>query len=213
MSDCPNAEMRDRLPDLLHERLDEGARAAILAHVDDCVDCHLELALLREARIALSPSGVVSVDVMSIARLVVERTGRSPSPSVPSRRHARWGDWRIAASIVLLAIGAGGFAIERGTRQRQSVVPVVSTAAPIVQMPNAGASTSVAIPADRGRDQPNAVASIKSAELSAAGGVSELSESDLQSLLESLNDLDAVPPTESDPVLVRVTLPGTGSSE
>src|SRR2546429_521739 len=103
MSDCPNAEMRDRLPDLLHEQLDARARAAVMAHVEDCVDCHVELALLREARVALSPSGVVSIDVASIARVVVERT-RTPVSGSP-RRRVRWTDWRIAASIAVLAVG------------------------------------------------------------------------------------------------------------
>ena len=53
MTDCSSAEMRDRLPDLLHERLDPSARAAVMAHVADCQDCDLELALLREARVAI----------------------------------------------------------------------------------------------------------------------------------------------------------------
>ena len=34
MTDCPNAEMRDRLPDLLHERLETSVRAAVMAHVE-----------------------------------------------------------------------------------------------------------------------------------------------------------------------------------
>ena len=38
MTDCPNAEMRDRLPDLLHERLETSVRAAVMAHVDQCDD-------------------------------------------------------------------------------------------------------------------------------------------------------------------------------
>ena len=36
MNDCPNAEIRDRLPDLLHDRLDPSARAAVTAHVATC---------------------------------------------------------------------------------------------------------------------------------------------------------------------------------
>ncbi|PYP60840.1 MAG: hypothetical protein DMD26_18920, partial [Gemmatimonadetes bacterium] len=57
MTDCPNAEMRDRLPDLLHERLDASARAVVMAHVADCDDCRAELVVLREARVVLA-SGV-----------------------------------------------------------------------------------------------------------------------------------------------------------
>jgi hypothetical protein len=50
MNDCPNAEIRDRLPDLLHDRLDVSTRAAVMAHVDDCVDCRAELELLKGVR-------------------------------------------------------------------------------------------------------------------------------------------------------------------
>src|SRR3954468_7457848 len=211
MSDCPNAEMRDRLPDLLHERLDERARAAGMAPVEDCADCHVELALLREARIALSPSGVLSIDLASITRVVVERT-RTPVSALPRRRSrwGDWGDWRIAASVVLAA-GAGAMMIAR--HPASSKVPGASAVSPRASAPNVGASTSVASAVDRERIGPSAVVTERRAELSAAGGVSELSETDLQSLLESLNDIDAVPPTDPEPVTVRVTLPGTGSSE
>ena len=49
MNDCQNAEMRDQLPDLLHDRLDAAARAMLTAHVASCTDCREELALLRVA--------------------------------------------------------------------------------------------------------------------------------------------------------------------
>ena len=47
MNDCSNADIRDQLPDLLHDRLSVTARAAVVAHVDSCVDCRDELELLR----------------------------------------------------------------------------------------------------------------------------------------------------------------------
>ena len=65
MTDCPNAEMRDRLPDLLHERLEKSVRAAVMAHVDQCEDCRAEMTLLRDARSALSPA-VPAIDVAAI---------------------------------------------------------------------------------------------------------------------------------------------------
>src|SRR5690349_19449704 len=107
MTDCPNAEMRDRLPDLLHERLETSVRAAVLAHIDECDDCRAEMVLLREARIVLSPEMRV-VDVVGISRVVIEKT-RTPVTAAVHR--ARWMDWRIAASIALLAIGAGSVAL------------------------------------------------------------------------------------------------------
>jgi hypothetical protein len=48
------------------------------------------------------------------------------------------------------------------------------------------------------------------AELSAAGGVSDLSDRDLRALLDDLQSIDAEPSTDPEPVSVRITLPGRG---
>src|SRR4029079_3088314 len=98
MTDCPNAEMRDRLPDLLHERLETSVRAAVMAHVDECDDCRAEIALLREAHVVLSPA-VRAVDGVAISRVLIERTRRPVNA-----RRSPWMDWRIAASIALLVV-------------------------------------------------------------------------------------------------------------
>ncbi|HEV8233601.1 MAG TPA: zf-HC2 domain-containing protein, partial [Gemmatimonadaceae bacterium] len=115
MTDCPNAEMRDRLPDLLHERLDASARAVVMAHVDGCDDCRAELMLLREASVALT-SDVRGVDITSITRVVI---GLTAGAQEPTRRRARspWMDWRVAASIAVLAVGGASFAVVRARQQ------------------------------------------------------------------------------------------------
>jgi len=56
-------------------------------------------------------------------------------------------------------------------------------------------------------------ATAASAELSAAGGVGDLSDSDLRALLDDLNSIDAMPSAEPEPVTVRVAVPGSGSIE
>jgi hypothetical protein len=50
MTDCPNVDVRERLPDLLQGALGPGLRAAVLAHVAQCADCAAELDVLRRAR-------------------------------------------------------------------------------------------------------------------------------------------------------------------
>src|SRR5438093_1509752 len=49
MNDCANADIRDQLPDMLHERLSASARAAVMAHVSNCPDCRDELELVPRA--------------------------------------------------------------------------------------------------------------------------------------------------------------------
>jgi len=212
MTDCPNAEMRDRLPDLLHERVDTATRAVVMAHVESCTDCRAELAMIREAHVALV-SGIRSVDVAAITRVVVERT-RAPQASATRRPmpHAALGsllDWRVAASIAVLLVGGGSVFLMRANRaDHQSTVipPIVAT-----EVSHAGASTTVANHV--AQHESTTAATPARTELSAGGEVSDLSESDLRALLHDLNGMDAVPSTDPEPVVVRVSLPGNGGSE
>ena len=54
MTDCPNVEMRELLPELLHDHLPVAERMRVEAHVGECEACMSELALLRSARRALA---------------------------------------------------------------------------------------------------------------------------------------------------------------
>jgi len=195
--------MRDRLPDLLHERLEMSVRAAVMAHVDGCDDCRAEMTLLREARSVLSPE-MRAVDVVAISRVVIERSRR---PAMATRRRSPWMDWRIAASVALLLVSAGS--VKLLVRSHEAPSPVVAVADSPSVSPNAALPEPVAaVPA--ARSEPETAAS---AELSAAAAVSDLSESELRALLSDLDQIDAVPSTEPEQVNVRVSLPGNGSSE
>ena len=205
MTDCPNAEMRDRLADLLHERLEASVRATVMAHVDTCADCRAEMLLLREARIVLSPE-MRAVDVVAISRVVVEKTRM---PVNRWSRRSRWMDWRIAASVALLVVGAGSVRLLSRSRFEQPRISVVDTPAVV---PNA-APTGPLVTEPIRRSETAGAARAATAELSAAGPVNDLSESDLRALLKELDQFDAVPSTEPEPVNVRVSLPGNGSSE
>src|SRR5262245_6111335 len=130
MSDCENAEIRDRLPDLIHDRLDAYDRATVMAHIEGCAACRDEVELLRAAR-AMFDARAPRVDVGRIVRAL-------PSP-VPARQR-RWVDWRVAAAIVVMLAGGGSVALlSRGVRalpgDSVAVAPVVAT--PVTGAPNA----------------------------------------------------------------------------
>ena len=97
MTDCPNAEIRDQLPDLLHGHLDATSKARVESHLRDCAACRQELELLRAVRASL-PN--VRVDV-----------GRIVSALPAPRRRRSWNSWvwQLAAAVVFLA--AGGSAV------------------------------------------------------------------------------------------------------
>jgi anti-sigma factor RsiW len=204
--------MRDRLPDLLHERLEASARAAVAAHVNECADCRAELALLRQVRVSLT-SGIVGVDTVAIARTVVARTAPRPTSAA---RGARWADWRLAAAVVVLVVGGASVATvyarhgtpndsARGSQAVIAAVPPVDTVAPL--------SARAAVDTAQHTTIAEATVPKASAELAAAGDVSQLSESELRTLLGDLDTIEAVPSTDPEPVTVRVSLPERGGTE
>src|SRR5919199_2150612 len=96
MSDCPNVEIRDRLPDLVHGTLRGEQLAAVEAHVAQCPACAAEVALLRTARRALRHAPAVDV-----ARVAAAVQRRAAGPVAPRRRPAP--RWRVGAGIAAMA--------------------------------------------------------------------------------------------------------------
>ena len=123
MTDCPNGDIRDLLPDLLHGRLDAVARAEVESHLRGCEDCRDELELLRSMRSALRRAPAVNVE-----RIAAEIPPyRAPVQQRPARS---WGGWRIAAAVMLLAAGGTSVVVARnGDRKPAIVAPAPAPAA------------------------------------------------------------------------------------
>ncbi len=208
MNDCPNADVRDLLPDLVHERLGVGARATVAEHVAGCPDCAAELELLRQFR---ATRRTPRVDVASIVAAV-------PPYRAVARRS--WVGWRAAAAITILVAGASSVAlIQRGTPSSirvgtqasaapvsTSVVPGVSATTPTLvaaspePLPRIAIPNSLPTPANIAED-PAAVPVGR--ELAMGGGaMGDLDDHELASLLKDIESLDAVPSidVESTPV-------------
>ncbi len=110
MTDCSNVEMRERLPELVHDALAAGERAAVLAHVASCPECADELELLREAQRVLHGAPVPVVDTAAIvAALPRPRVMAASRPAM--RRSPTL--FRIAAAISFISIGGISVAVAR----------------------------------------------------------------------------------------------------
>src|SRR5829696_8640385 len=97
MNDCPNADVRDLLPDLVHGRLTADARSAVEQHLASCADCRAELELLRAAARSFAQGPTVNV-----GRIVAAL----PAPARSRPAAARGiGGWRRAAAIAAVAAG------------------------------------------------------------------------------------------------------------
>jgi hypothetical protein len=195
MSDCPNGDVRDLLPDYLHDRLTPADRRVVDAHLATCAACRDELALLRELRGTLrrAPAG----DMDAIAAAI-------PAYRAPAPRRVASG-WRVAAAVAAIVVGGTSVVlIRRVERPADSPeLPAVAT------LPSRGDATRPA-PAEAAQPTPDDLASAgrppatasepiqpRERELAVAGAaINELNDGELASLVADLETLDAVPSTE-----------------
>lgn len=202
MSDCTNLEMRDLLPDLARGALSGSSLVAIEAHVATCSGCRDELALVRKALgvLGATPSVDTARIVAAVARSTAVRRDAAAAVAQTRRRRASTfatpgrRAWLAAASVV--AIVSAAVLASNGDRRPESanVTPVVVQAEnPATSLPVASEPTGPTTPGPAAR-----------VELVMGGGVSDLADADLESLLEVLDDVDAeldVEPTVLSPVL------------
>jgi hypothetical protein len=257
MVDCPRDDIRDLLPDLVHDQLEPAERVRVEQHLVDCELCAAELELLRSLR--ATAFATPDVDVDSIARAVVasmqgsdveaareagvvpisEARRRLAGSSTPAagqsatRRASRTSSqrpvgarvpqrWRIAAAVALVAAGAGGYALTGGggaslrrpTEQttvassRRAASDAGAPAAAPLRNESKAASPAPAAPAAPLVTADLAGAAATSTDSAAAtpgplilgAALNELSESDMQALLQSVDDLEAMPDLEPHPL-------------
>jgi hypothetical protein len=108
MIDCPNVEMRDRLPDLVNETLSVAERDLVLEHLAGCAACTAEIEILRTTRLIL----LKATPKVNVAAIVgaLPQYGVKSIASAPSVRHGSWANsWRVAAAVTFLAAGIGSY--------------------------------------------------------------------------------------------------------
>jgi hypothetical protein len=230
MSDCSNPEIRDLLPDLLHDRLDARTRARVVAHVDGCADCRSELELLRSLRGSLE-RGTPRVDLDRIVTAL-------PAPSsVRAPQHGRvWRvlhDWRIAAAVTFIVAGGTSVVVIRNARDGaidSSSTPLTRQLTRVASETTTHADSPAAIasvsrePGSRGASQsaPNRSQPTAAPPANSRGGapavasrdeqgpglgnsrIGDLNERQLKSLLNEIDRMEATPITDPEPVVLRV---------
>lgn len=205
MNDCMNAEIRDQLPDLVHDRLDASRRDAVLAHVASCADCRDEIELLRAAR-AMFDRQTPRVDV----NYVVKALPLAKPRGVPvERRRPLWSDWRIAAAVTLLIVGGGSVAVLNQQRGGSAALgDSLRAAQPVAIVPARADSTASSTPQTTARapkNEPTLSTEVASEEQGIGSSrLSDLTEQQLQALLDEIDELQATPITDPEPVSLRV---------
>jgi hypothetical protein len=189
IADCRNAEMRDRLPDLLHDRLPAAQRAELHTHLNQCADCRAELALLERVR-------AVAVALPIDTTRIVAALPAYRAPSIWMRA-SRSTVVRIAA-VIVLAIG-GSMLVSDDVPQTADdarVTPIAPVATTPIAVPTQGATSQVAVRPP----QP--------AELPVGETFDDLTDSELQALLKAMESLEPRTPSETEVVIPAVSRGG-----
>jgi hypothetical protein len=194
MRDCPNATMRERLPDLMHDRLSAGERAEVHAHLNECADCRAELALLERVRSSMRPPEIDTRRILSA--LPAYR-------AMPSwRRYLSSPMLQAAAAIALLAGGALLFVDRRASvDESRSIAPIA--VAPVTDTPTVVDSSRPATQRRSPRPEPQAT------ELAVGELFEDLTDAELQALLDAFGSLEAVTPVETEVPAPAVNRAGT----
>lgn len=217
MNDCPNADVRDLLPDLVHGRLDEATRAMVESHVGSCADCGEELALLMDLRASMERTPALNVAAIAAA---------VPVYRVPVRRS--WVGWRTAAAVTLFVAGGSSVIVMQrvSTHQPDSVIVedkliVPSDVAPTVAERSSGAqlttpSEAPPVVTTGPQEVPKVAPPAPSRapverELAMSGGtLTDLSDRELALLLKDIESLDAVPSIDVESVPIAPIAPQRG---
>lgn len=181
MTECPNESMRDLLPGHVHGTLAPADEARVRTHVATCASCAAELALIGTTRRVLR-ANAPRVDVAAVLAAVT-----APSLTVVrggagrGGRRATWMPRRyLAAAASLLVIGA-------------LALPAVRRVFDGVTGPVAGDSLADV-----------AAASPEATGLTLAGGLGDLTDADLATLLAELDAVEAT--VASEPATLRTPL-------
>ena len=204
MIDCPKGDVRDLLPDYLHDRLESSTRMSVEQHLAGCAACREELALLRDLRGTLQRAP--RIDVAAVAAAIPAYR--------PAARKGWASGWRVAAAVAAIAVGGASVALlNRVQNQKQmvqgpvtqpDVTPYVgrtSTPATTPQPMPVQPSTPAVAHADpsvtHSEPTTKAAGAPSGEELAIAGGtIADLSDGELSDLLGDIESLDAVPSTE-----------------
>jgi Putative zinc-finger len=212
MRECEKEELQDALPGYAAGRLAGAERARVEEHVAGCADCAATVEMLRVAHqvmtqdappidvsriVATLPAPPQAVGRPVLVLSTAEAGDRAVPPAAQRPRRSSgyrpmWTGWRIAAVVSTIAVGGLSVTVMRDLRAGHGG-PV--TVAAVVATPVA--ATSVA---GNGSPHDGDTENMASADagLSVGGGLSDLSEGEMEGLLKDLDGIEASPSVEPD---------------
>ena len=191
MNKCANSEIQDLLPDLEHGKLSAAMRQSVEKHLAGCESCREDLRIIRTVKSAtvFAPS----INVESVVRQIPPYSLPVPVREAPARN--RVVQWFVAAAAALLLIGGGSVLKNRDNADDRVAAENSSPPAML-------GDTMPAVPTAP------IVAAAHTPALALVADVRELSDGNLQQLMDELGDMDALPTSEPEPVFAVDTSEG-----
>jgi hypothetical protein len=191
MNKCMNSEIQDLLPDLEHGKLEAAVRLEVEAHLVGCESCREDLRVIHTVKSAtvFTPS----IDAERVVRQIPPYRMPMPTKEMPARN--RMIEWLVAAAVAVFLVGGGALL------QKHAPAPNVAVIDSSVGGPSPGSGTVL---------PPTPIAPVgqHTPALSLAADVRELSDGNLQQLMNEMENFDALPTSEPEPVFAVDTSEG-----
>jgi len=208
MTDCSNADIRDLLPDYVHDQLSITDLADVEQHLTSCAECTDELALLRamfDSRPNLAPVNVAAI-VASLPKpgqrpvqighaerhrdiAILASAGVRDIASAPSvvRKTGGYRSWRAIAAVAVFAVGTLSIAVARQGSLGSEAVPVVDTTGMLAMGPTIRTNADDSLLSRINRDVGLSI-----------GDISDYSDEELKAIMARLDKWDGA--TSADPL-------------
>jgi anti-sigma factor RsiW len=191
MNECADRDIKELLPDVLHRTLGSDDRERVELHLATCDSCREELSVLRMVNSAavFAPA----IDVGRIVRQIPPYQRISPTVEAPAR--SRVTQWLVATAAAAVLVVGGSLVVNRQPSGEITIV-ATDTSTGLGAGPAAPIRTSVDRPAAAG-----GTTRTPAHTLALASDVAGLSDGDLVQLMNEMDDFDALPASEPEPVI------------
>ena len=195
MNKCNETEIQELLPDLAHGSLEGRERQRVEAHLATCESCREDLDVIRMVKSAavFAPT----IDVAGVVRQIPPYRTILPVVEKPAR--TKMVQWLVAAAVLVAVVGGGSAILTNQLRNRAQPVAGVAPESikvltPTPKAPEKGSTVP--------RPSVTAVASQAQPQvLALSTDLADLSDGNLVQLMNDMDQFDALPAVELDPVI------------